>query len=116
MSTDTRLDSLVVIPIAEVDSPQLFAFADGLVDEHQFLGAGAGWASAVRWRSVLCHPAGVRGVAAVIGDELVGVARVSPRPAHGVEVDIVVAAPWRRRGVGTALADAVTAAHVRRAS
>lgn len=108
MSTEARLDTLAVIPLAEVDTPQLFAFAAALVDQPRFFGAGAVPPPSARWRSKLCHPAGVRGVAALIGGELVGVARVSPRPAHGVELYIAVAAPWRRQGIGTALAAAAT--------
>ena len=66
MNTEDPLEALVVIPLAEVDSPSLFAFASALCDQPRYFGSGAVPPPSARWRAKLRHPAGVRGVAAVI--------------------------------------------------
>jgi GNAT superfamily N-acetyltransferase len=100
------LEELLMIPLAEVRTPMLLEFADQLATEPRYFGSASVPRPSARWRSLLSHPAGVRGIAAMVDADLVGVARMISRPATGVDVYVAVAPPWRRLGVGTQLLQA----------
>lgn len=102
----TPLEETTLIPLAEVDTQMLVAFADELAAVPRYFGNGAIPRPSARWRSLLCHPAAVSGHAAVVDGELVGVARLTSRAAGGANLYLAVATPWRRMGVGALLVQA----------
>jgi len=98
------LDAITVVPLADVDTKLLLDFADRLAVEPRYFGTGAVPRPSNRWRARLCHPAKVRGVAALVDDELVGVARLWSGPTGRVDMYLAVDAPWRQLGIGSRLA------------
>jgi GNAT superfamily N-acetyltransferase len=92
-----------IIPLTEVDPTTLEQFANELMNVPRSFGPGSMPKPSVRWRSVLSHPSRVRGAAAMIGDELAGVARLVPRPVARSDLYVAVAPPHRGHGLATRL-------------
>jgi GNAT superfamily N-acetyltransferase len=104
----------LLVPLAEVGMEAVCQFADDLGREPRYFGPTAVPRPSARWRSMLCHPAAVHGVAALVDDELVGMVRFAARPLAGVDLYIAVAGPWRRQGIATSLIETSIAVAINR--
>ena len=100
------VDAIAVVPLSDIDTRLLLDFSNRLAAEPRYFGSGAIPRPSNRWRARLCHPAKVRGAAAVVDGELVGVARLWSGPAGRVDMYLAVDVPWRQLGIGSRLAEA----------
>jgi GNAT superfamily N-acetyltransferase len=91
---------LEVVPLATIGDDAIHRFAARLAAEPRVFGPRAAGRPSGRWCSMLTHPSQPVGVAAMVDDDLVGVARLTRRAAAGRELYVAVAAPMRRLGLG----------------
>lgn len=91
------------------DAERLREFCSILATEPRYFGPGAQPITPRLTVSRLLHPAGPPCLGAVLGDTVVGIARLEPRRAlgEGAELSVAVGAPWRRAGIGTRLVKTV---------